>query len=176
MSAQKCSSPRTATASLLYWLLVVCGLAGITALRIDTPREVLPLWLGSLGGLALGQMIAWLRLRAWLITVIVVACLWCSPVVFAIVFQVFGTYGSFLETFVLTFLPAAICGYLSLSERGGLAAFWYPAVLWMVVILDRPAGPGAPRSAEPVPPRGDIIRRGRGLGLLFLDPPGADHA
>lgn len=33
---------------------------------------------------------------------------------------------------------AGVCGYLSLSERGALVAFWYPAVLWMLLVLDRP--------------------------------------
>src|SRR6185312_16987976 len=28
------------------------------------------------------------------------------------------------------------CGYLSLSERGALPAFWFPAVPWTLALLD----------------------------------------
>lgn len=136
MPAQQMPAQRTpATAALVYWLLVICGLAGITLLRIDTPRDVLPLWIGSLAGLAGGQFFAWLRVRAWVIFVVSFSALWCSALFLAVLF---GVMGGMTETTILAFLPAAVCGYLSLSERGALVAFWYPAVLWMILILDRP--------------------------------------
>ena len=43
-----------------------------------------------------------------------------------------------MEACLIAFLPAVVSGYFSLSDRGALLAFWYPAVLWMVAILDRP--------------------------------------
>jgi uncharacterized membrane protein YgcG len=129
----------TAAAPLLYWLLVVCGLAGITVVRIDTPAALVPLWVGTVVGVALGQLLAWLRMRAWLLAVFTMGGFWFAPMFFFVIYESFGGPA---ETCIFAFLPAAICGYLSLSERGGLVAFWYPAVLWMLVVLDGPV-PGA---------------------------------
>ena len=125
-----------ATAPLLYWLLIVCGLVGISLQRLDTPNELYPLWGGTLAGVAVGQFIGWLRVRAWVLIAIGAAAFWFSPLFFFILYQ--AIRGP-VETFVYALVPAAICGYLSLSERGGLVAFWYPAVLWMLVILDGPS-------------------------------------
>src|SRR5262249_24299200 len=41
---------------------------------------------------------------------------------------------------LMAFVPAALCGYLGLTERLGLVAFWFPALLWMLSILDRTSG------------------------------------
>jgi hypothetical protein len=149
--------PRTATASLLYWLLVVCGLAGITLQRLDALDDVMLLWGGTVVGLALGQLVAWARLRVWVLAALGMTSLWLSPVFFIVFYN--SVHGP-AETCFYAFLPAAICGYLSLSERGALVAFWYPAVLWMMVVLD---GAGAAkfdtRTALPL-----VI----GLGALFI--------
>jgi hypothetical protein len=145
------ASGRTATAPLLYWLLLVSGLVGVTAMRVDALSSVVPLWAGTVSGVALGQFLAWVRLRSWVIGIVVLGLAWCSPVILAILYQVFGSFGSDTQTCVLAFLPAAVCGYLSMSERGGLIAFWYPAVLWMIVILDGPsAGAMKPSTALPL--------------------------
>lgn len=156
-------SPRanhTAAAALLYWLMVMCGLAGLSVVRADSPREFVPLWIGSVVGVALGQGLAWLRLRVWLIAVMSICVLASSPIVLAIVYATFGSFGSGLDTCLLALLPAAVCGYLSLSERAGLVAFWYPAMLWMLVILDRPGGSAFDaRAAVPLV---------AGLGGLFV--------
>ena len=133
------SSSHTAAAALVYWLMVMCGLAGLSVLRMNTPREFVPLWIGSVAGVGLGQTLAWLRLRVWLIAVMSIVAIAASPIVFAVLYMMFGSFDLSLETCVLAFAPAAVCGYLSLSERAGLIAFWYPAMLWMVVILDRPS-------------------------------------
>lgn len=134
------TSNRTAAAALLYWLLVMCGLAGLSIVRANSPREYVPLWLGSVAGVGLGQLIARLRLRAWVIAVTTVVMLGVSPVLFAVAYAMLGYFDLGLEPCLLAFFPAAVCGYLSLSERGGLVAFWFPAMLWMLVILDRPGG------------------------------------
>jgi hypothetical protein len=38
------------------------------------------------------------------------------------------------------FIPAALCGFWSLGDRSALAAFWFPTMLWMLVIVDRTSG------------------------------------
>lgn len=126
---------RTSTATLLYWLLVICGLAGITMQRLDAIDEVLPIWVGTITGLGLGQLVAWARIRVWVIAALGMTALWLSPVFFIVFYR--GVGGP-AETMAYALIPAGICGYLSLSERGALLAFWYPAVLWMLVILDGP--------------------------------------
>lgn len=133
------SSSHTSAAALVYWLMVMCGLAGLSVLRMNTPREFVPLWIGSVAGVGLGQTLAWLRLRVWLIAVMSFVAIAASPVVVAFLYLMLGSFDIGLDTCVLAFVPAAVCGYLSLSERAGLIAFWYPAMLWMVVILDRPS-------------------------------------
>lgn len=130
----------TSAAPLLYWLLVVCGLAGLTIQRLDAPDDLLPLWAGTALGVALGQFVAWLRVRTWVLVVIGIAVLWISPIFFFVLYQ---GIRSPVETCVFAFLPAALGGYLLLSERGALISFWYPAVLWMLVILDGPEGGAA---------------------------------
>lgn len=124
------------TAALLYWLLVICGLTGITMQRLDALHEVLPLWVGTVVGLGLGQLVAWARVRVWVLAALGMTALWLSPVFFMVFYRGIGGPA---ETCAYALLPAAICGYLLLSERGGLLAFWYPAVLWMLVILDGPS-------------------------------------
>lgn len=131
-----------ALAPLVYWLLVICGLAGITVLRFGsygafvTSDDVFALWAGSVVGIGLGQLTSFFRVRAWVPAVLAMFGFWfVLPIAFLVLD---GIFGATAQTFLLAFLPASICGYLSLSERGALVAFWYPAVLWMVVILDGP--------------------------------------
>ena len=145
----------TAASPLLYWLLVVCGLAGLTLQRFDAPGELVPLWAGTVVGVALGQLIGWLRVRGWVLASIAMAAAWFSPVFF---FVLYDSIRGPVQICALAFLPAALCGYLSLSERGGLVAFWYPTVLWMLVILDGPHAFDA-RAALPF-----VI----GLAVLFV--------
>ncbi len=144
----------TASAALLYWLVLLCGLEGLTIVRVDTPH-LGALWVGSIAGVALGQLVGWLRVRGWLLVVLMMGGLWLTPMVYNIVFT---GLDSSVETLFCAFIPAAICGYLALSERGALVAFWYPAVLWMLVILD---GPGAFQLQTAVP-------FGVGLAALFI--------
>ncbi len=144
----------TASAALLYWLLLLCGLEGLTIVRVDT-QHLGALWIGSIAGVALGQLVGWLRVRAWLLIVLVIGGLWLAPMLYSVLFSGFDPN---VQTLLCAFIPASICGYLALSERGALIGFWYPAVLWMLVILD---GPGSfePRTALPF---------GVGLAALFI--------
>lgn len=146
-----------AAAPLFYWLVVISGLAGLTALRFDALGEVGAIWLGSVAGVGAGQLVSFLRLRARVVGIVTVAAMFFSPLLLMVLYPLFGGH---LSTLALAFIPAAICGYLSLTERGGLAAFWYPAMLWMVVILDRPsAGALDLKNGLPL-----VI----GLGALFV--------
>jgi hypothetical protein len=131
-----------ALAPLVYWLLIVTGLAGITVLRFGsygsfvTSDDVVALWAGSVAGVGLGQLVSAARIRLWVPIVIGMFGFWfLLPILFLVVDGIFGPTA---QTFILAFLPAMACGYLSLSERGALLSFWYPAVLWMIVILDGP--------------------------------------
>jgi hypothetical protein len=142
MSAPKPKLEGAALAPLVYWLLVICGLAGITVLRFGsygsfvTSDDVVALWAGSVAGVALGQAVAASRIRLWVPLVIALFGFWfLLPIMFLVVD---GIFGATAQTFILAFLPAAACGYFSLTERGALLSFWYPAVLWMIVILDGP--------------------------------------
>jgi hypothetical protein len=128
------------TGPLLYWLLVVSGLVALTLVRLHDPTDVGPIWLGAVFGVALGQLVAFLRVRWWLpFAIAIPAGSFLAPLL-AMFF--YGVLGKDLEPTVLAFFPAAFGGYLSLSERGALASFWFPAVLWMLVILDGRAGDG----------------------------------
>src|SRR5262245_53151418 len=42
------------------------------------------------------------------------------------------------------FVPAALCGFWSLGDRTTLVAFWFPAVIWMLSILDHANAAGVP--------------------------------
>lgn len=112
---------------LFYWLLMLGGLAVYTAIRKDELAEVVPLWAGAVAGTALGQLLALRDLRLWLTAVVVALVpLLMQPLV-----------PLALEHHLWTaFVPAALCGYMALSDRFGLAAFWFPAVLWMLSILE----------------------------------------
>jgi hypothetical protein len=148
----------TGVAPLLYWFTAICGLAGLTVIRFDEPRHIVPLWFGSVVGIALGQIVALLRVRVWAILTMSFGAIWfIGPVLYDVITMRFGG-GDAFETAVLALLPAAVCGYASLTERGGLLAFWYPAMLWMLVILDGP-GSVSTRTALPF-----VI----GLAALFV--------
>lgn len=150
----------TGTAPLLYWLAVICGLTGLTVLRIDELDKVVPVWFGAIVGIALGQLIAVLRIRVWTTALVALMSSWIiGPAIYVGLCELFG-FGADTETALMALLPAFICGYASLTERGGLLAFWYPAMLWMLVILDgESADAFAPRSYLPM---------AIGLGVFFV--------
>jgi hypothetical protein len=143
----KAKTPRetsSAAAPLVYWLLLVCGLAAFSALRIDELERVVPLWVGTLLGTAVGQLMAWRRVRPWLATFLVVNLMWLCPLLTLPLWSwLRDLRDSYIvaEIALMAFAPAALCGYASLTERGALAAFWFPAALWMLSILD--GGEGA---------------------------------
>ncbi len=128
----------TGTAPLLFWLLVIGGLAGVTLIRFDDQRFILPLWFGSIVGVSIGQILALLRVRFGHFLAIGTTFTWIlGPLGFVVIVALFDEARG-AEIATLTLVPAVVCGYASLSERGGLVAFWFPAMLWMLVILDGP--------------------------------------
>ncbi len=151
MSASKAAvanaKPSNVTA-LIYWLLLVCGLAGTTIVRLDDTRTLVAMWFGTIVGTVIGQTFAVLRVRAWLPIFVSLGSLWFGGIFLYVIFEMM--FGSTAETAALTLIPAMVCGYLSLSERGALVAFWYPAVLWMLVILDN-GGSGALSHSDLMP-------------------------
>jgi hypothetical protein len=157
------TSRASATTLLLYWLLILCGLEGLTVLRLHTSAAndlaLGPLWLGTVLGVALGQFLAWFRVRAWVPALVTVCSVWFLPLAFYLLYEAFGNGA---ETCALAFFPAAICGYFSLSERGALVSFWYPAVLWMLVILDGRSSTAGPINASTTLPF--VV----GLAALFV--------
>lgn len=150
----------TATAPLLYWLALVSGLVGLTMLRMDELDRVVPIWFGGVVGVALGQLLGVLRIRAWTIIAVGVAACWMvGPSLYFSLVALFGP-GTAAETAFMVLVPAFICGYASLTERGGLLAFWFPAMLWMLVILEgETPGSFAPRGSLPL-----VL----GLAALFI--------
>jgi hypothetical protein len=150
----------TGTAPLLYWLAVICGLTGITVIRMDEPAKVVPIWFGAIVGIALGQLVALLRIRVWSTALAALMSSWIiGPAIYIALCELFG-FGTDTETALLALLPAFVCGYASLTERGGLLAFWYPAMLWMLVILDG-------ESADAFAPRA-YLPMALGLGAFFV--------
>ena len=128
-----------APVALLYWLMLVAGLTFFTALRIADAWEMLPLWVGALGGTALGQFLALRDYRLWVTVAFIIAVLtWCVPVM--------PPELSSTELW-MAFVPATLCGFWSLAERASLAAFWFPTVVWMLSILDRTSGQATPDGA-----------------------------
>ena len=123
-------SPRGAAVKVIvvYWAMLVFGMMLYTALRIDALDALQPIWVGAIGGTVLGQVLAVQRIRMWLAILVIVSCgIMLLPQLPE------GVHGTNLW---LAYVPAALCGYWSLGDRTSLAAFWFPAVIWMLSILD----------------------------------------
>jgi hypothetical protein len=141
MTPQKSSTPATpvpgtTVAPLVYWLVLVYGLALLTALHIDDLDRTVPLWVGAVLGTGIGQLLARWRLRLWLVVFVVVNLMWMMPLAGLPVMLAVTVPSHSVEIVLMAFVPAAFSGYFSLSERGGLLAFWFPAAVWMISILD----------------------------------------
>ena len=93
------------------------------------------LWAGALVGTALGQGLALRNVRGWFAAAIV----GMVALVFAPMLAVGGAPAALWQAL----LPAALCGYWSLGERTAPAAFWFPAMTWMLTVVDRLDGDDA---------------------------------
>ncbi|MDB4958486.1 MAG: hypothetical protein JWO36_6055 [Myxococcales bacterium] len=137
---------------LVYWLMLVGGLGLLMALRGSEGGSLLPLWVGAIVGTAAGQALALRDFRLWVvIAVLFVLVFWLLPFLS-------GTLGS--SSLWKAFVPAILCGYWSLGDRASLTAFWFPAVIWMLSILDRTNGQTTPDGAG-------IVLLG-GVAVLFV--------
>jgi hypothetical protein len=129
-------SPRTSALSVMavYWLLLIVGMASCIAMRTDA--SIAAIWTGTVAGTALGHALVLLNTRSWfaLLTVLTTAAL-VGP-------SAPGELSA--STLWLAFIPAAVCAYWSLGDRTALVAFWFPAVIWMLSILDRAKANGIP--------------------------------
>jgi hypothetical protein len=137
---------------LVYWALLIFGMVLYTALRLDALAVLQPMWAGAIAGTALGQILAVRRYKTWLAVLLIIAvALFVLP-------HVPPEIGG--KRLWLAFMPAALCGFWSLGDRTTLASFWFPAVIWMLSILD-----GAHAGAVP---SGNGLVLFAGLAILFV--------
>lgn len=145
---------RGATIKVLavYWALLAFGVTMYTAIRSDALETLAPVWIGTLVGTLLGQVLGLRSARSWFVLIIVIGggILWIP--------QLPETLG--YRAVWMAYVPAALCGYWVLGDRSSLIAFWFPAVIWMLSILDG-TGPNA------VPDATGMILLGA-LALLFV--------
>jgi hypothetical protein len=146
---------RTAAAPLVYWLVLLAGLtAAHRVFDLAEPAEVHAVWAAAIGGTILGQLLAWRRVSLWVVMLVVPGLVAAAVPLGVALLRMLGppilTAATsahprvVLELLVEAFVPAALCGYASLSERGALAALWFPTSLWMLGILE---GAGHPTLA-----------------------------
>jgi hypothetical protein len=127
---------KSVLAPLVYWLLLLGGLtAAHGALEHDKTSRGLALWVGAVVGTAMGQLLAWRRVRLWVLAILLPASLFVSLWFTVVVCWTDGLGFGVLEVGLMAWVPALLCGYGSLGERGALAAFWFPVAIWMLGIL-----------------------------------------
>jgi hypothetical protein len=141
---------------VVYWIALVAGLAIYTMSRSDAD-DVAALWAGALAGTALGQGLALRNVRGWFAAAIV----GLAALVFAPMLAVGGAPAALWQAL----LPAALCGYWSLGERTAPAAFWFPAMTWMLTVVDRLDGDDA---AGTMDARAFVLLGGVAIGFLAL--------
>jgi hypothetical protein len=114
--------------------MLIVGMASCIALRTDA--AIAAIWTGTVAGTALGHGLALFNTRTWfaLLTILTTAAV-VGP-------SAPGELSG--STLWLAFIPAAACAYWSLGDRTTLIAFWFPAVIWMLSILDHAQANGVP--------------------------------
>lgn len=136
----------------VYWALLAFGMALYTSVRSEALDVLAPVWVGAIAGTVLGQLLALKRIRIWLVIWLVIATglVWIPQLPDTIAQRVVW----------MAYIPAALCGFWCLGDRTSLVAFWFPAVLWMLTILDG-------TNASAMPDTGGLVLLG-GLAVLFL--------
>ncbi|MDB4970962.1 MAG: hypothetical protein JWN44_6651, partial [Myxococcales bacterium] len=140
----------------IYWAALVVGLVVYSTAR-DDASEVAALWAGAVAGTVLGQALALENLRGWLAALIVGGV--------ALLFAPMLAAGGAPTVLWQALLPAALCGYLSLGERTAAAAFWFPAMTWMLTVVDRLDGDDAAASMDA---RAFVLLGGVAAALLAM--------
>ena len=137
---------------LVYWLMLVGGMALFTFNRMEDAAALQGIWLALLIGTVVGHALAVVNLRtaAAFISILLAGC-W-----FVAIFPPDVTGSAFARTFV----AAGLCAFWSLGDRSSLAAFWFPTMIWMLSILDR-------TGANAMPDRIGIVLLG-GLAIAFV--------
>ena len=137
---------------VVYWALLAFGMALYTTVRSEALDVLAPVWVGAIAGTVLGQVLALRGIRLWLVIWLVVATglVWIPLLP--------DTMGQ--RAVWMAYVPAALCGFWCLGDRTSLVAFWFPAVLWMLTILDG-------TNASAVPDTGGLVLLG-GLAVMFL--------
>ncbi len=136
---------------VMYWLMLLGGLALFQVIRMGD-MSMRGLWLGAIVGTVLGHTLALRDVRS----VVAVLCIFLTSCWMAAVLP-----AELIDKRLwMAFAPAALCSYLSLGDRASLAAFWFPAVIWMLSVLDR-------TGAHATPDRSGVILLG-GLAVLFV--------
>ena len=136
----------------VYWALLAFGMALYTTVRSEALDVLAPVWVGAIAGTVLGQLLALKRIRIWLVIWLVIATglVWIP--------QLPETMAQ--RAVWMAYIPAALCGFWCLGDRTSLVAFWFPAVLWMLTILDG-------TNAAAMPDTGGLVLLG-GLAVMFL--------
>ncbi|MEO8844215.1 MAG: hypothetical protein ABI591_25305 [Kofleriaceae bacterium] len=136
----------------VYWALLAFGITIYTAIRSDALAVLAPVWLGTFVGTLVGQTLALRRAHGWLLLLVIVGggMLWIPQLPDSIA----------LHPVWMAYVPAALCGYWVLGDRTSLLAFWFPAMIWMLSILDG-TGPSA------VPDATGLLLLGA-LALMFV--------
>ncbi|MBL9020125.1 MAG: hypothetical protein JNL83_38420 [Myxococcales bacterium] len=136
---------------VMYWLMLLGGLALYQIIRMDDV-PLRGLWIGAVVGTVLGHVLALRDVRSIVavICIFLTAC-WMAAVLPAELVD---------KRLWMAFAPASLCAYLSLGDRASLVAFWFPAVLWMLSVLDR-------TGANATPDRSGVILLG-GIAVLFV--------
>ena len=136
---------------VMYWLMLLGGLALYQIIRMDD-TSLRGLWLGAVAGTVLGHVLALRDVRS----VVAVICMFLTACWMAAVLPA----DMIDKRLWMAFAPASLCAYLSLGDRASLVAFWFPAVIWMLSVLDR-------TGANAMPDRSGVILLG-GLAVLFV--------
>ncbi|MEO8553731.1 MAG: hypothetical protein ABI678_27345, partial [Kofleriaceae bacterium] len=118
----------------VYWALLAFGITMYTAIRSDALETLAPVWIGTFVGTLVGQLLGLRSARGWFVLVVVIGggILWIPQLPDDIA----------VRAVWMAYVPAALCGYWALGDRTSLVAFWFPAVIWMLSILDG-TGPSA---------------------------------
>ena len=160
----------TANAPILYWLAVICGLTGITVPGSTRARKVVPIC--SVRSSVFRpdssspscESACDDRAHGADVELIIGPGLYVGSALFG--------FSTDTETALMALLPAFVCGYaLAHRARRPARVLWYPAMLWMLVILDGeapgsfaprlpPDGARSRRVLRRVPPHGDAVARG----------------
>ena len=152
----------------LYLAMVISGLGLYTVVRLDDLVGLSSLWAGTLAGTLTGLVlgVAGVRTRAVVLGL---------PILLA-GFLPLWLWAPLDKVAVGAFIPALVCARWSLSERGGLVAFWFPTVLWMLSILDRLARPDALAAILARTPLGRIAEPAEVAAVVaFLALPAASY-